>query len=345
MKKRIIFRVEGSSSIGYGHIYRVFALAEMLCYNFNCIIATSYSDSTIDNLNKNLKLQVLKLSNKKYNLKINKIKNLPFDMENIIVSEDIVVLDGYWFDYDYQLEVKKIGAYLISIDDLGGQFASDVIINHAPNINKTKYIVPSSTQLCLGLDYLLLRKEFFEVPVKYFEQADKILYLSFGGSDIYGYTYKVLLLLVKIKIIHLIHVVITDAFSDVLLKKLHNLQEKYTSKIILHKNINALQIINILDSCTYAITSASTVALEVIARGIKPMLVMYADNQKNIHDGLIQEKLGYAIKSFNMVIAFSYILYFLCKQIRFGILKNYLQQNQYFVPRFNYSQLLRVFDI
>ena len=42
MLKKILFRADGNEEIGYGHVIRSLALADMLKENFECIFVTRF---------------------------------------------------------------------------------------------------------------------------------------------------------------------------------------------------------------------------------------------------------------------------------------------------------------
>ena len=93
-KQKIIFRADGSSTIGMGHFIRTLALAEMLKDDFHCIYATqSPSEFQIKEIENVCKSWV----------------GLPpdethFDVFlNYVNSDEIVTLDNYYFDSEYDI--------------------------------------------------------------------------------------------------------------------------------------------------------------------------------------------------------------------------------------------------
>src|SRR5690349_8258024 len=59
-------------------------------------------------------------------------------------AADLVVLDGYHFDSNYQQQVKARGAVLAVIDDLHDQeMFADLVINHAPGVHPSNYTAQS----------------------------------------------------------------------------------------------------------------------------------------------------------------------------------------------------------
>ena len=152
----IVFRADGGSEIGLGHLIRSSALAHMLNNEFNCILATRCN---IDSL-----LQTFKTS-------FSKIISLPdqdYDKEPQLLietfsEENLIILDGYNFDSQYQESLVRKGFDLFSIDDIHAfQFHSKIIINHAGGISPLDYKTLPFTQFYLGPRYSLLREPFLE---------------------------------------------------------------------------------------------------------------------------------------------------------------------------------------
>ena len=129
----IVFRADGSSEIGLGHIIRSSALAYMLKDEFECILATRCK---IDSLLETLKTSfsnIISLPDQDYNLETQLLAD-------ILPAQNLIVLDGYNFDSQYQRLLVNKGFDLFSIDDIHAfQFHSKVIINHAGGISPLDY--------------------------------------------------------------------------------------------------------------------------------------------------------------------------------------------------------------
>ncbi len=99
-----------------------------------------------------------------------------------------LVLDGYHFDHIYQSILKEAGLRLLVIDDLGevSFYCSDLILNQNLYASASLYRARApATQLLLGPEYALLRREFWPwrrwrrvLPAR----ADRLL-LTLGGGD------------------------------------------------------------------------------------------------------------------------------------------------------------------
>lgn len=99
-----------------------------------------------------------------------------------------VVVDGYRFGSVYQQTLKAGGVRQLFLDDCGHaeNYCADLVLNQNLHADGSLYQQrEASVELLLGLDYLLLRREFrncFPVDQKTKEKVCNLL-LSFGGSD------------------------------------------------------------------------------------------------------------------------------------------------------------------
>ena len=94
IKPIIIFRVDGNSEIGLGHVIRCFSLAKMLHDYFKITFFCKELPLSVENL-----------------LTENNIQNFKIEKEEQFLHQlnanEIVVLDGYQFDTNYQKEIKE----------------------------------------------------------------------------------------------------------------------------------------------------------------------------------------------------------------------------------------------
>ena len=148
MINKIYIRVDGNSDIGLGHVTRCIALAHMLKVDYEIRFYSKFIPDSICNELFSNGIELKKINDEASFL-------------NAIESRQIVVLDGYKFDTEYQRQIKSRGAKLICIDDLHDKkFYADLIINHAPGVKPENYSAQYYTQFCLGPEYALLRPVF-----------------------------------------------------------------------------------------------------------------------------------------------------------------------------------------
>ncbi len=297
--QRILFRADGNRTIGFGHVYRTLALAGMLNNDFECVFAINRPDGFIkDQISK--VCQVINLDTE-YNYpipdKMTTQNQLPYDLQGVVREDDIVVVDGYHFGAEYQQGLKNTGCKQVWIDDLLRDYPfADAIINHAVGIGANQY--HTNARLALGLDYAILRKPFFS-PLKPKDYTNKVAYISLGGSDYFGFTLKICKGLLATNSFNHQHILCSAQFEEGLLNDLRQLAKNHP--ITLHFNLSAEQIVEVMDVCTHAFVSASTVLIESYSRGLKCFAGYYTQNQHLIYNGFIKNQLASAIGDFNTV--------------------------------------------
>lgn len=293
--RKIYLRADGNSLIGLGHIYRLLALGEILKDDFRiCFVTNSLEEFLLDAISQSVDELIQLDVDHSYLLPNERKKNdeVPFDITFEINKNDIVVTDGYWFGKTYQKAIKNCEAKLVCIDDLvdSTYYFSDVVINHAPGLLSNQFASESYTKFCLGIDYCILRKVFFEpIPLNKKKNA---IFVGFGGSDYFDFSLKSLESLLSFSNFERIDILVTDYFSQNSMKKLSDFANTHPDKIKLHKNLSAETIKNILDECSHAIVSASTILFECYSRGLQCFTGYYAVNQKSIYDGFVKSEMA-----------------------------------------------------
>ncbi|MCP4231944.1 MAG: hypothetical protein GY771_17585 [bacterium] len=104
-------------------------------------------------------------------------------------EKPLIITDLRGYPADYYLRIRKSGAFVASIDDVGDALPSDVVINGtiAGQYREYNEIAPPQLFL-LGPDYIPLRIEFAEPGPDPLDPARANLLLTFGGADPSGYT-------------------------------------------------------------------------------------------------------------------------------------------------------------
>ena len=155
-KTKVVFRADGNSEIGLGHVIRSLALSEMLKKEFDCVFA-------IQEPSEALYEQIMAACGNIIQLPACSENEYTFinELDNYLFGNEIVVLDGYRFSTNYQQQIKSKGCSLVCIDDIHSYyFVADAIINHAGGISKDEYSSEKYTQFYLGPQFALLRPPF-----------------------------------------------------------------------------------------------------------------------------------------------------------------------------------------
>lgn len=270
MKSKLYIRTDGSSSIGLGHLVRCIALAKMLVEIFDIHFACKQiPDSIIDEI-RNAGFSFMRLQNDEALLPV-------------LSPEDLVVVDSYEIESDYQLAVKKIGCQLVSIDDLHEKPSyADLVLNHTPCVSPSEYDAKPYTQFALGPDYALIRPAFLELAGKKKQQAQSgSVLICFGGSDSRNLTRTALNVVSGFKQFTKICVVTGAAYRH---------QESLAAIVNEHENVIHYNDISAEDmagqmlEASLCIVPASGILTEALTSGAKIISGMYVDNQRFVFE-------------------------------------------------------------
>lgn len=287
-KPRIVFSADANKDIGLGHIYRCIALAQILNSDFSLSFLIISDD-----------IEIKKLLINSFNL-IEKKASESFDdfLVSNLKKEDIVILDGYSNTLEIQKKYKKYAKALVSIDDLASSpFVSDIIFNHGDIAVLPEYKISSTAKIYSGLDFLILRPEFLKAAKSKSSlfKKDGIIFLSFGGTDPYNITPLILRILHELGLSLEINIVTGLKSTQ---QKLLKLIDNYPLlNIKIHLNLNASEIISLLNKATLAITTASTSGLEVCCCGVPLLVGTVVDNQKSINSILVKNNCAVSVQN------------------------------------------------
>jgi UDP-2,4-diacetamido-2,4,6-trideoxy-beta-L-altropyranose hydrolase len=181
----LLFRTDGSLTMGTGHVMRCIALAQAL-QEAGGRAVFALADSTAG-------IQARLAGESCEALAVSGVAGSEDDAAQTIAlvrekQADWIVVDGYQFGEEYQRALKTAGFKVLFLDDYGhsSHYWADLVLNQNAQANASLYAErESSTQLLLGPDYCLLRREFAAwrgwkreiAPV-----GSKVL-VTMGGSD------------------------------------------------------------------------------------------------------------------------------------------------------------------
>ncbi len=281
--KELIFRADGNSEIGLGHLYRVFSLVEMLKEEYCFVFLTKGSS-------------MLEIIPEKYTIKIipedlSILEEADWIINNYSSNENIIIADGYQFISGYQEKIKQSGFQLVYIDDLIVEHMSaDIVINHSPGITSEDYLNEDYTQFALGTEFALLRPCFLELAKKNREIKEiNSAFVCFGGADPFNLTIKAVEGLLESRGIETIHIVLGAAYKD---EQISVLEKKYKS-IKIYKNLSELELIRVMLQCNIAIAPSSTILYEICCVKMPVLSGYYVDNQKKIYKELLKKSIIY----------------------------------------------------
>lgn len=290
MKKTILFRADGNSTVGLGHLYRLFSLVESIKDLFKFSFLTK-ENSTLSIIPEEYKTLCIPDSVS--------IEDEPLWLvQNFNSSDYIIIADGYEFNSKYQKSIKDFGYTLIYVDDLVKDYMyADLVINHSPHVKKLDFKSETYTKFALGMDYAILRPKFIEIAKeRIFSRSVDNVFINFGGADSFGNTLKVTKALLDIKVAGKIHIVLGAAYKN---KALFEIVKEYPAKIHIHKNLSEVELIHVMEECFFAIVPSSTILFELFCIRMPIYSGYFVENQKKAFKYFKENKLVYGKGDFN----------------------------------------------
>ena len=197
-----------------------------------------------------------------------------------------IVADGYEFGTDYQRALKETDVRLLVIDDYGhaDHYSADIVLNQNLGARPDLYASREpTTQLLLGGQYVMLRREFWrwrgwrrEVA----EVARRVL-VTFGGSDPDNVTLKAAQALARVAASGL-EVKIAIGASNPHYEKLQG--HFGDGEFELARNVK--DITELMKWADAAITAGGATCLELAFMGVPSVVMILADNQRAIAEPL-----------------------------------------------------------
>jgi len=272
---RLVLRADGNSQLGLGHVMRLLALAEIVRADFDEIIfLIQVPDAAIRRLLHQAGIEVVDLPS---------CSLLP---EAVAVAgwlrpADILVLDGYGFDYDYQSAVRPQVARLVCLDDLHTfPFAADLVLNPAGGITLANYdLRQPGARLLAGPAYAPLRTD-FQLDSHSTASPSQVL-LCLGGADPRQLTQATAAALLALPAVAQVHAVVGSAYAA--WDALCTWATTQGPRLTLHRALPASQLAALMRQCGAAVLSPSTISYEYCAAGGGLLLTLpTADNQHDL---------------------------------------------------------------
>ncbi|WP_088330242.1 UDP-2,4-diacetamido-2,4,6-trideoxy-beta-L-altropyranose hydrolase [Lacimicrobium sp. SS2-24] len=270
----VIFRTDGNSEMGLGHLMRCLALAQELDLNqVNATFLVSESSLAFCRSRHDWVGKVIPVPDYPADAEIRWMQQLPeFD------QADWIVLDGYQFDQAYRFAIKSTGKLFALFDDNNdsGQLYADLVINGSSHAQMLDYDQTAATaQRCIGEPYRVLRHEFrITEPMPFSERRD--LVICFGGSDPSGITLSLLQALESLSASMSVRVITGAAYRDGI--ALDDFLKR-TGLIVQHLP-NHQQMADCFSRARLAISAAGGSQFELAACCTPSILAVVAENQR-----------------------------------------------------------------
>jgi UDP-2,4-diacetamido-2,4,6-trideoxy-beta-L-altropyranose hydrolase len=193
-----------------------------------------------------------------------------------------VVIDGYHFGEEYQQAISGAGFKLLLLDDNGcaGHYSADFVLNQNVHAHEAMYANrTSSTKLLLGLQYVLLRREFagWRQWQRQIPALGRKLLVSMGGSDPENFTQRAVEALSQLRINDLEAIIVLGG-GNPHVNSVEQELKSHSGRIRIRRDVTNMA--ELLAWADVGLVSAGTVSWEVCAMGLPSVLVPIAENQK-----------------------------------------------------------------
>ncbi|MBT2557464.1 UDP-2,4-diacetamido-2,4,6-trideoxy-beta-L-altropyranose hydrolase [Hymenobacter sp. ISL-91] len=277
---RLLLRADGNARIGLGHVMRLLALAEILRPDFpEQLFLIREPDAALAE----------QLTTAGSAVQALPVRPLPEEAAylaaQVLRPDDVLVLDGYDFRYDYQNTVRGAVHRLVYLDDLHAYpLAADLVLNPAGGLTMADYeLRQPGARLLSGPAYAPLRAAFQTKPAENNAAAAApdaaTVFVCLGGADPTHQTRRVAAELLALPGVRHVHAVVGGAYQG-----WETLQTWAAGQpgLTLHRQLAAPELAALMRRCGAAVCSASTVSYEYCAAGGGLLLLL--PTAANQHD-------------------------------------------------------------
>lgn len=269
---KVFIVTEGFQSTGYGHLTRCLAL-------YQAFEERGIQPTFIANCDESGKKYLGKINLDIYNW----LEKSDKFIEQINGSE-IAIIDSYLASKEIYSWISECVEKAVYIDDfLRIEYPKGIIINGTIGAENLPYKRNPNQRYLLGIDYIPLRKEFWDIPdIKRNEKVQNVL-ITFGGQDIRNLTFTILDSLLESFTPFNYHVVLGGNNT------IENLDKYNGDNVNFYSSLNAKQMLELMLKCDLAITTAGQTTYELVRVGLQTIAIGVADNQKYNLKGWIEK--------------------------------------------------------
>ncbi len=279
-KTKIFLRANGNNSIGLGHIMRLESIEMMLKNHFECIYILREEDSEAISILETKTIIKIPIQN-------DLLEESNWIATNCLTGKELIVLDGYNFNTEYQNILKANCLKMIFIDDIQNyHYAADLIINHSEGLTKENFSTESYSKLLLGIDYCILRPDFLnQARNNNKKMLNNNVLICMGGADPDNITLNILHEILPVWSTYQFNVILGGANSNI--DSINSFAEDFQN-VKIYQKLNASEVAHIMNISSIAILPPSTVSLEYLCSGGSLYTFKIADNQTSINKMLIE---------------------------------------------------------
>lgn len=274
----ILFRADASTTMGSGHVMRCLTLAEALSRRgHSCRLACTAETPRIVAALERAPVEVVTLPDTAW--------NDPAAL-SVLMPPDWLVVDHYGLDEAYERALRGWAGRILVIDDLADRrHDCDLLLDQTPGRDAGRYtpLVPASAMILAGPRHALLRPDFARLRGSE-PPAHGHLLVSLGGTDPLDASGLVLDAIARSGLEVAVTVVMGRAAPHLesVRAKAARLSPPATVEV------DVADMAALMSRCDMAVGAAGTSALERCCLGLPTLLLVIADNQREVAAGLEQ---------------------------------------------------------
>jgi UDP-2,4-diacetamido-2,4,6-trideoxy-beta-L-altropyranose hydrolase len=304
MIKNFIFRVDASTEIGTGHVYRCLTLANYLkCQGFNCEFVCRNLEGNLaaEVADRGFKVRLQKKRALKKSLSSDYPEHLRWlsvdwqiDLSETIdlisdLSDIFLIVDHYGIERNWEHEISKVVKGLMVIDDLSNRHHKcNILLDQNLKHDYSNYdqFVSLETKKLFGPNYCLIRDEFSALQGYYgktnLENLPFKILISMGGVDNNNYTLDILRNLDKSRIRKDLDLTVLVGVGYKFTSKLYRFAATSRSRSNIKIVRNSNEVAKLLLENHLVIGAAGSSAWERCCLGIPSIILAIAGNQSEI---------------------------------------------------------------
>jgi len=313
----VAFRVDASLQIGTGHVMRCITLANALRNRRieSCFLCREHAGNLIHFIrSKGYEVHVLPVQNNGIEkhftahtawLGATQAGDAQISSKYLKrLQPKWLIVDHYSLDYFWEQEIREFCQNLMVIDDLADRnHCCDLLLDQNLGRVHTDYInlVPDNCELLIGAKYALLRPEFAGLRCHSLRRRTQTtlrnLLVSMGGVDQPNATCTVLSSLRECLLPHDCQINVVMGATAPWLEQVQDMasQMQCSTKVLVGINDMAKHMAD----CDLSIGAAGTTSWERCCLGVPSIVLVLADNQKQIARALEQAGAAIVVKSSN----------------------------------------------
>jgi UDP-2,4-diacetamido-2,4,6-trideoxy-beta-L-altropyranose hydrolase len=178
--RKILFRVDASVQIGYGHLTRCICLALFAReHGVDCLFVLKDSDQSVQQLVSEKGFECKRIANE------TDLLEMKGDEQVVVLDVHNPVLFGETDAYKkYLLSLKEKGFHTLLFEDfIKDVFPGDIVVIPYLNAESLGHVNTSGTQYLLGPGYFVFREEFVRSSKVIIRDEVKSIFICMGGSD------------------------------------------------------------------------------------------------------------------------------------------------------------------